>query len=264
MSQTLSRNGVQISFDVRGSGSPVLLLHAFPFDRRMWDDAARALEGDHRVIRMDYRGAQDSSLGSSGAFSIAELADDAAALLDHLGVPMASVMGLSMGGYVALAFAVAHPARLGSLVLADTRAGADTEAGRSARAEGIAKVRSSSAGLREFLDAMVPKLVAPSASEEVRARVRGLMVERAEFVAAALGALRDRPDRTAALTNIEAPTLVIVGEHDALTPPSEARILAEGIKGAELRVLEGAGHLANLETPEAFNEIVSDFLAREP
>jgi pimeloyl-ACP methyl ester carboxylesterase len=248
--------GSKIAFDVRGAGIPLVLLHAFPFDRRMWADDAAALADRHRVITVDLPGFGESPLGAST--SIAGFADDVAALLDELGVPMAAIAGLSMGGYVALAFAERHPARLAALVLADTRAGADSPEGRQAREDGIRKVRAD--GTAEFLDGIPFRLLSSHAPEPLRRRVRGLAEQRADGIVAALAAMRDRPDRTAELGSIACPTLVLVGGDDSVTPPSEARAMAAAIPGARLAELAGAGHLANLEAPRAFDDAVAELL----
>src|SRR5262245_24414900 len=127
-----------ISYELSGHGPPLVLLHAFPFDRHMWTDTARAFS-EHRMICIDARGFGDSSLDDS--YAIADLADDVAGLLDLLDVRTATVAGLSMGGYTALAFANRHPHRLAGLVLADTKASPDTAEARKNRDTNIALVR---------------------------------------------------------------------------------------------------------------------------
>ncbi len=226
----------------------MVLLHAFPFDRRFWDDNVSALAQKFRVVRMEL----------SGNRSIAEWSDDVAETLDALGIAMAALVGVSMGGYVALAFAKRHPARLSALVLADTRAGADVASGKKTRDEQIAKIRDG--GLKAILDGMPKKLLEPSASEELQQRVRAIEVEREETVIAALTALRDRPDRTAELDEIRVPTLALVGEHDAITSTREAELMATLIPGAELCVIPNAGHLSNFDQPRAFEAEVLRFL----
>jgi pimeloyl-ACP methyl ester carboxylesterase len=186
------------------------------------------------------------------------MADDVAALLDELGVPMAAVGGLSMGGYVALAFARRHPARLSALILADTRAAADSEAARQAREDGIAKVLAG--GTSEFLDGIPFRLLSGKADDALRRRVRGLAEQRPEGIIAALAAMRDRPDRTAELGELRCPTLVVAGAEDSVTPPSEAQAMARAIPGARYVDIPGAGHLSNLEAPEAFDAAVNSFL----
>src|SRR5579862_5339121 len=131
--------GHEIGYSVAGNGPALLLLHPFPFDRRSWETVTEPLAAAHRVVQLDFRGFGESAPG--GPYSLEDLADDAVALMDHLGIPMASVVGLSMGGYVALALAARRPARLAGLALCDTRASGDSEAGRQAREDGIAKVK---------------------------------------------------------------------------------------------------------------------------
>jgi 3-oxoadipate enol-lactonase len=241
-------NGRIVSYDDAGSGPPIVLLHAFPFDRRMWWSTAAALAGHRRVIAPDLRGFGDSP--GSGPFGIADLADDLAALLDVLGLSRATVLGLSMGGYVALAFAARHAARLEGLVLADTRAGADSPEARHARDEGIALLRT--AQVDAYLDLQLPRLLSPGASDALRSSTRALASRSPEAMIDALAAMRDRPDRRGELGQIAVPALVLVGAADGLTPPGEARALAAAIPGARLIELPDAGHLSNLEAPAAF------------
>jgi pimeloyl-ACP methyl ester carboxylesterase len=246
-----------LSFDDAGSGAPVVLLHPFPFDRRFWADLARRLATTRRVIVPDLRGFGRTPL--AGDFSIADLADDLAALLDHLGLARAHVGGLSMGGYVALAFAARHPHRLAGLLLADTKAGPDTEAARAARAEAIALV--DEGGVPAYVERQLPRLVAPAALARTADELRRLCGQPAATVKAGLCALRDRPDRTPDLAAITCPTLVVVGQEDVLTPPSEAALMVSRIPGSRLVELPGVGHLPPLEEPEAFARAVLPFLS---
>jgi len=241
---------VKLAHDVTGQGPVLVLLHAFPFARSFWDDNLAALAANHRVVRVELAGAR----------SIAQWADDVVEVLDGLGVPLAAVLGLSMGGYVALAIAAKNAVRLSALILCDTRAGADADAGKKARDEQIAKI--AAGGLAELLDAMPGKLLSASADDALKRRTRGLEVEDAAHVSAALVALRDRPDRTSALASIRVPTLVLVGADDGVTPRAESEIMVARIAGAELAVIEGAGHLANLQAPRAFEAAVLSFLDR--
>jgi 3-oxoadipate enol-lactonase len=241
-------NGRIVSYDDAGSGPPIVLLHAFPFDRRMWWSTAAALAGHRRVIAPDLRGFGDSP--GSGPFSIADLADDVAALLDVLGLSRATILGLSMGGYIALAFAARHGRRLDGLVLADTRAGADSPEGRRGRDEGIALLQAK--GVDAYLDGLLPRLLAPGAPDATRTSTRALACQSAHALIDALIAMRDRPDRRGELGQIAVPTLVLVGTADGVTPPAEARAMAAAIPGARLIELPDAGHLSNLEAPAAF------------
>ena len=254
----LRREGCEIAWQSRGSGPALLLVHAFPLDARMWRHAADRLSERYRVITMDVRG-----FGSStGAGSIADVADDAAAVLDELGVPMAAIGGCSMGGYVALAFAARHPVRMGALVLSDTRASADSPEARKGRDDGIALLRAQ--GVSAYVEPLVAKLLSPTAPDPVREEARAIMrAQTTEAIAAGLVALRDRPDRTAELPHLDVATLILVGADDAVTPPPEARAMQAAIPGAQLVELAGCGHLPALEQPERFGEAVAAFLDEE-
>jgi pimeloyl-ACP methyl ester carboxylesterase len=251
-------SGRRLVCDVYGTGPTCVLLHAFPFDRRLLAATATRLAARARVLVPDLRGFGDSEL--DGPYSIADLADDVARLLDEQGVERAVVGGISMGGYVSLAFASLHPQRLLGLVLADTKAGPDSSEARAARDQAMALVREE--GVAAFVEAQLPKLLGPSASAEMREQVRALGAQRAESVLAALTALRDRPDRRPDLGRITCPTLILVGADDVVTPPAEAAALTTAISRAVLVEIPGAGHLANLEAPLPFAQAIAGFLGR--
>jgi len=237
--------GGELAYEVVGQGRPLVLLHAFPFDRRMWQGTAAP---DRQLILPDLRGFGETPLRP---FGIADLADDVASLLDALGLPRAAIGGLSMGGYVALAFVRRHRDRTQALFLADTKAGPDSAEARAARGEAIELVRGQ--GVGAYLENLLPRLLAPAAGESLRRQLRTLGAQRPETVIAGLEALRDRPDRRPELGAITCPTTIVVGAEDALTPPAEARAMAEAIRGARLVEVPGAGHMSNLESPEAFS-----------
>lgn len=245
------------AYESYGSGKPLVLLHAFPLDGRMWRQTAQALSGRCRVIVPDLRGFGESALGR-GEPSIANMADDVAALLDSLSIPRATVGGLSMGGYVALAFAARHRTRLERLILADTRAAADSSAARASRAEALDLVEK--AGVAAFVERQLVALLSPAASEAVRSEARGLCDQPLETVRAGILALRDRPDRRAELAAIACPTLAIVGKEDRISPPAEMAEIALAIPGARLVEIAGAGHLSNLENPTAFVAAIETFI----
>lgn len=255
-------DGVALTFDDSGTGKPLVLLHAFPLAGAMWTPQVEALRDEYRVIVPDLRGFGGSD-GFPGSGSIARLADDVAALLDALGVrePVA-LGGLSMGGYVALAFARHYPERLRALILADTRSEPDSAEARASRDQTIAVARAQ--GVAGVIEGLLPKLVSdatrlhrPQVVDEVRALASR---QSTAGVVAALEALRDRPDAGPWLSSIKVPTLVLVGSADVLTPPDLARSLAQGIRGARLMTLDGAGHLSNLEAPAEFSAAVRLFL----
>jgi pimeloyl-ACP methyl ester carboxylesterase len=248
---------------VRGSGTPVVLLHAFPLDGRMWAPQLEALAGTYQVIVPDFRG-----FGAAGEQLVEEptidlLADDLARLLDAHGLERAVVCGLSIGGYVALAFARRHGERLSGLGLLDTKAPADDEPARARRMEMIRRIQAEGSGF--VADAMLPLLLG-----ETSRRERPELVERVttiigeqdpRAIAAAQRALAARPDASDGLRSIAVPTLVITGEEDRASGPEEGRALAAAIPGARFLLVERAGHLSNLERPEPVAEALLDFLA---
>jgi 3-oxoadipate enol-lactonase len=247
----------ELAYATYGVGRALVLIHAFPFDGRMWRATAEALAGRCRVIVPDMRGFGDSDLGTPEP-SIADMADDVAALLDQLGIERAVVGGISMGGYVTLAFAARQRGRLAGLVLADTRAAADSEQAAAGRAGAIELVARD--GVSALVEKQLPGLLSSAPSEAVRAQVRALGRQRPEGVSAGIRALRDRPDRRGELGAIACPTLVIVGAEDKLSPPAEVSAMARSIRGARLVEIPGAGHLSHLERPAEFVAAIAEFI----
>lgn len=258
-------SGLRIAYDDtapdRGAGTPLVLLHAFPLDRGMWRPQVAALRESARVIAIDLPGFGESP--APAEFTIDGAADAVAELLGELKVPKAVVCGLSMGGYVALAFSRRHPDRLAGLILADTRAGIDDSQAKAARDKSISTVREQ--GSAVLFDGMLPKVLTETTRRDRPEVVEFLKSiagrQKAEGVAAALAAMRDRPDANPGLKDIAVPTLVLVGEADTVTPGLSAANLAAQIRGSKLVNIPGAGHLSNLENPAAFNAAVREFLA---
>jgi 3-oxoadipate enol-lactonase len=245
------------SYAVTGEGRAVILVHAFPLDGRMWQETAAGLAGKCRVIAPDMRGFGASDLGD-GSHSIADMADDVAALMDHLGLAQATVGGMSMGGYVALAFAARHRERLEGLILADTRAAPDSDAARAARADALVLVETQ--GVAPYVERQLPGLLSLAAGDDVRGRVRAIAQQKPDGVCAGIRALRDRPDRRGELSAIGCPTLVIAGSDDKISPPAEMAEIARAISGARFAEIAGAGHLSNLEKPAEFVAAIADFI----
>jgi pimeloyl-ACP methyl ester carboxylesterase len=254
--------GRTLGYDDRGQGEPVVLLHAFPFARGLWAGVADALAARRRVINVDARGFGESALratgGTSAAYSIADLADDVAGLLDALDVPSAALLGMSMGGYTALAFAALHRARLSALVLADTRAAADTPDAQAKRDQAITRIHRD--GAPAYLDDSLGRLLSPGAAPALLDDLRARAETRADSLTAALAAMRDRVDRTAELPAVRCPTLVIGGEQEQVIPPAEMQRMSAAIPGARFVAVPGAGHLAHLEAPRPFTAAVASFL----
>lgn len=248
-----------IAYSDTGTGLPVVLLHAFPLSREMWAPQASLAE-QVRLITPDLYGFGGTAVPADG-WTVDSMADALAEWLTELRIAEPIVLGgLSMGGYVALAFARRHPKRLRGLILADTKAEADTAEGRWNRDKMIAFVRQNSAG--DVVEQLLPKLVR-DVNSDVANEMRRLGTQQTQDgVAAALEALRDRPDATPGLVMIRVPTLVIVGAEDTLTPPAVSRSLAEGIADATLIEIPQAGHLSNLEAPTEFNAAVRQFVER--
>jgi len=251
-------NRPDLAFDDKGSGEPLILLHAFPLDGRMWLAQRDELAGSARIIVPDLRGF-GRSVDLPPAQSIDDYADDVVALLDKLRIERATVVGLSMGGYVALALARRAPHRLARLGLADTRSLADSSEGRKGRDQNIALVNSE--GVPALVERLLPKLLGPNAAVDVITRARSLgNSQKAAGIAAALAAMRDRPDTTPVLARLDVPTAILVGEADGITPHADARAMSDALARAELHVLPGAGHLANLEAPAAFDSALARLL----
>lgn len=251
-----------IEYEAGGQGRPIVLLHAFPLSHVMWQSQIAALSAEHHVIAPDLRGFGGTS-GFEDTPSIEQMADDVAALLDALDItePVA-LCGLSMGGYVALAFARRYSERLRALILADTRAEPDTTEAQAKRNENIQLVASQ--GVAALVERMMPNLVAPGTQERQPEVVRQITAlgaaQSPQGSMNALRSLRDRPDARPGLKDIKVPTLVIVGSDDTLTPPDVAQNLQVGISGAQLTVIPNAGHLSNLEQPAAFTQALRAFI----
>ncbi len=255
-----SINSIQLSYDDVGTDLPIVFLHAFPLDHSMWAPQVGALVRQGRCVAPDLRGFGAST--TAPPYSMDQYADDVAALLDLLGAHPAVVIGLSMGGYVAFAFWRRHRARVRALVLADTRPGADTDEGREKRRRliEVARTRGSGTVAEMQIGTMVADTTRqrrPEVAEAVRAMMAAAPVE---GIVGALEAMMARPDSTPTLATIDVPTLIIVGDEDALTPPKEAQAMHEEIRGSRLEVVAQAGHICNLERPAAFTHVLSEFV----
>jgi len=194
------------------------------------------------------------------------LAQDVSLLLDHLGITRATIGGLSMGGYVALAFYKQFPSRVRALILADTRAQADTEEAKQTRAQHAEKALTE--GMAGIADIMLPKLLTPetvSKRPEVVKRVRDMMLKtKPEGAAGALRGMAEREDQTDLLPKISIPVLILAGAEDAITPVADSEKMHRAIAGSRLVVLENAGHVSNLERTEQFNQALLDFQKELP
>jgi len=253
-------NGITIAYSDRGTGLPIIFLHAFPLNRTMWATQEHALSSQFRIITIDLRGHGESD-APLWRYTLEQSADDVNALLDQLAIQQALFVGLSMGGYVLFAFYRKYARRVKGLVLADTRAQADTAEGKEGRFQ-MAQTAYKK-GPSAIADIMIPKLLSPTTIQtrpeivqHVRAVIEGNQIS---GIAGDLMAMAERPDSIPLLKQIICPTQIIVGELDQATPPSDAKLMADHIPRARLAVIPNAAHLANLEQPGAFNQIVAAF-----
>jgi pimeloyl-ACP methyl ester carboxylesterase len=219
-------------------------------------------EAGWHVVAPQLRGF-DGGDNDPPAASMDDYAGDVIDLLDALHVNEAVVGGVSMGGYIAFAMFRHAPRYFQGMILADTRPQADAPEGVEARKRMLALVRDK--GPAAVADEMLPKLLGEETRRnhpEIVARVRDLILASStSAIAGAITALMTRPDSTPNLTSIHCPALIVVGEGDAITPPQLSRAMSDAIAGSQLEVIAHAGHLASIEQPAAFNEVLARFLA---
>ncbi|MBI4546766.1 MAG: alpha/beta fold hydrolase [Ignavibacteriae bacterium] len=258
-------NNIGIEYEVTGprTGLPVVFIHGFPFGKEMWKPQVNALKRDYYVIAYDVRGHGSSEVGD-GQYSIEYFVDDFIALLDHSKISRAVVAGLSMGGYIALRAMERHPDRFRALVLCDTRSEADNNEGKIKRAAQAKSVKAD--GMKTFTDLFLKNIFYektfkdnPHAVEMIRTSIEKTSPL---AVAGTLLALAARTDTTSSLYTINVPTLILVGQHDALTPPSASHAMKEKIPNAELHIISNAAHISNLENVEEFNAYLLSFLKK--
>jgi pimeloyl-ACP methyl ester carboxylesterase len=245
------------------SAMPVLFLHGFPFSHEMWKPQLEAVEKQYRAIAYDLRGHGASFVGD-GQFTIEGHVDDLIAMLDFLKLQKTIVVGLSMGGYITLRALERNPERFLAAVLCDTRSEADSDEGRLKRAAGIAAVKKNgSAGFADgFVKAVFAEESLKTKSAQVETIRKIISYTPPLSIAGTLLALAARTDTTASLSKVKIPTLILVGEHDAITPPPASRAMHEKIPGSEMHIVPRAAHMSNLENSDFFNEKLLSFLKR--
>jgi 3-oxoadipate enol-lactonase len=252
---------IQLAYTDTGLGQPVVLLHGYPFNRSLWTEQVSALSNSYRVITPDLRGLGESD-ARPGPATMNRMAQDVVELLDQLEISRAVVGGLSMGGYVALAFYKQFRSRVRALVLADTRAQADTEEGKQTRFQQAEKALAE--GMAGIADSMLPKLLTPetvSKRPEIVKRVRDMMLKtKPEGAAGALLGMAERDDQTPLLSQITCPALILVGREDPITPVQDSEKMNREIAGSRLVVIDNAAHVSNLERTEQFNDELVQFL----
>jgi pimeloyl-ACP methyl ester carboxylesterase len=251
---------VKLEYDVAGDGPPVVLIHGHPFDRSMWAPQLSALSGRFRVIAPDLRGYGASPL-TPGIVHMRELAADIWETLDSLAVERVAVVGMSMGGLIAMEMTHARPASVSALGLVATTAQSVTEAERVERralADEIERV-----GMGPLVEYMAPPLFGPDADPDVVANVHAMMERnRPAGAAAAMRGRVERPDYRPILRAVRAPAFVCVGDQDTWSTADVTAELVACLREPSVLVLEGVGHMPNLERPAAFNEALEAFLSR--
>ncbi|MES2761626.1 MAG: alpha/beta hydrolase [Bacteroidota bacterium] len=250
------------SYDDVGEGKePVIFIHGFPFDKSMWMPQMEFLKASHRVIAYDINGF-GKSVNNDNLGSIVGFAEDLIKLMDVLNISKAIICGLSMGGYIALNAVKRFPGRFSALILADTQCGADTPEAKENRYKTIEQVKNE--GISSFGEGFIKKAFCKNTfetkNELVKRITKIVMLNPAKTITGGLTALAERYETCSALDKIHIPTLIICGKEDELTPVEKSEVMHKGIKNSELKIIDEAGHLSNLEQPEEFNRYVGEFL----
>ncbi|HNT22799.1 MAG TPA: alpha/beta fold hydrolase [Anaerolineales bacterium] len=252
-----------MAYRARGEGLPLLLIHGYPLSRQIWKHQLSGLADTACLLAPDLRGFGQSA-PLPGPYSVDLLAQDCNDFLDALKITRPVVVcGISMGGYISLAFYRKFAHRVGGLILAGTRPGPDSPQAKAGREKSIQLVQQS--GPQAIAEGMIGKMLAPQSYSNRPALVRQVLKimssASVEGIAGALYAMRDRPDSTPILSQIHCPTLVIHGAEDQVVPPAEAEATQVAIPNSRLVILAKAGHLLNIEQPRAFNHALHEFLA---
>jgi pimeloyl-ACP methyl ester carboxylesterase len=257
----------QVEYSQQGDGAPLVFLHAFPLGRKMWHEQTEAFSNNWNVIAPNARGFGNTTPFSTapidGDPSIEQMAHDLNTFLDALKITEPIVLcGLSMGGYTALNFMREYSQRVRALVLCDTRADADGTQALAQREENIRVVREQGSWnlVEKLTEVLLGKTTRENNPELILQVLQWGSDQTVTTIADALAALRDRLDMTDSLREISVPTLLIFGDEDAIVPPAAIQTLQQGIAGAQLEMISGAGHLSNLEQPRKFNNALSNFL----
>lgn len=276
---------IVLAFDDAGSGPVVMLLHGYPFDRSMWREQIGSLNaGGWRAVAPDLRGFGETSdklqfvddadqheperqAEARRTFvnqitTMDDMARDVAHLMDRLRIDRAVICGLSMGGYVAFEFAKLFAGRMNGLVLAGTRAPADNDEEKKAREQQVKRILSE--GMTVVADTMLPRLLAQKTCAEkpaVIAHVREMILHTdPKSAAAAQRGMACRRHYSNDLSNIEVPTLIVVGREDTIRPVADAEFMHRGIRGSRLEIIGDAAHMTNMEQPDVFNRALIDLL----
>ncbi len=255
-------NNFILSYDDVGEGDiPVIFLHGFPFDKTMWHVQLDALKTSHRLISCDIRGFGKSN-DEASALNIDLFGDDLIMFLDALSIDKAIFCGLSMGGYIALNALKRHPERFSALILCDTQCIADTTEVTDKRLKAIEEIKAD--GVSGFNDGFIKKVFHKDSLKNKKKLVEQLKTvvyaNPPHIIMQGLLALASRTETCSILPSIDIPTLILCGRQDEVTPLAQSQYMHEHIKASILHIVENAGHVSNLEQPDAFNKYLGDFL----
>lgn len=258
-------NGININYHEYGddNGLPVVFIHGFPFNSKMWTPQISAIPSKYRAVTYDVRGHGESDFGD-GQYLIEFFVDDLIGLLDYLKIERVVLTGLSMGGYIALRTIEKHPERICGLVLSNTKSSPDNNDAKVKRARQIKIVKNSS--ITRFADDFLSAIFAESSFTRIPSvveMIKDIIIKTSPLgVASTLIALAARTDTTGLLGQIKVPTLILVGEEDILTTPTDAEELHKRIPNSKLEVLPNAAHMSNLENSTLFNKFLFEFLEK--
>jgi 3-oxoadipate enol-lactonase len=251
----------EISYEVLGQGSPVILLHPFPANHELWIPAAQALGSRYKLILPDLRGHGDSGAGD-GSASMQKHASDIGRVMDDAGVDRAPMAGISIGGYALFEFWRQQRDRISALALFNTKAQADTPEARGGRLQSAEDVLER--GTEPFFESMLPKLIGKTTRETrpdlVAGALKMMRKMSAEDVAAVQRGMAERPDSMATLKTINVPTMIVTGDEDTLTGAAEAELMRQNIPNSQLKIIAKAGHYAVWEQLQESGRLLRQFL----
>lgn len=243
--------------------TPIIFIHAFPLNLNMWQPQIEAISNKYRMITYDVRGLGQSTFGD-GQYSIEIFVDDLIELMDRLKIDKTIICGISMGGYIALRAIERHPERFQSVILCDTRSESDSNETKIKRFASMKGLKEKN-GISIFCEPFIKQAFSPKSFESnsiAIENVRKMILANSPLgISGGLLALASRTDTTLSLGRISIPTLILVGEHDTITPPKAAQEMKNNIQNAKLEIIPDAGHLSNLENPVVFNQKLLKFLA---
>ena len=249
-----------LGYHEQGSGPPLVLIHGFPVDGRVWNGQLKGLSGDRRVIAVDLRGRGRSPAADEEGWTMDTYAGDVADTLRDLEIDKADIAGFSMGGYVVFSLWRSHPEMFRSMILMSTRSTEDPPEGKEGRVRVASLAREK--GSAALAGMMFGKFFAPGADEAVKDQVKEILQSIPGTTSASDSlAMGKRPDSTGDLSMISVPVVVVHGEQDALMPPEVARSMAEEVPDGRFAPIADAGHFALVEQPSAVNAAIAEFLS---